>query len=255
MESLLSNHEKSSYSTLSYTVNSPIFLTCDHASNLVPEKLKNLGIPSSILNSHRGWDIGALDISLYISKNLHAPLCYTNYSRLVIDCNRPPHVADAIPEIVDGVKVAGNTNLTEEEYDIRLNELFFPYHNEIIHQLNKQLLLFPQTVYLAIHSFSPILGEEIRPWDIGVTFYKPSRFSAFIQKELEAIEGLIIGVNQPYPITLEGDYGIREHGEKLGLESLLLEIRQDRIDSPEKSLYFAEILTNLLRKYIDQSGY
>jgi predicted N-formylglutamate amidohydrolase len=255
MPSLLNENEKCSYTSLSYTEIAPIFLTCDHASNTIPKNLKNLELPSSIINSHRGWDIGALDVSLKISKKLHAPLCYTNYSRLVIDCNRPMNVDDAIPEMIDGYKIPNNTNLSEEEYKSRINEIFRPYHQEIKKQLEKQLKQFPDTVYLAIHSFTPTLGGEIRPWDIGVTYCNASKFSDFILKELELIERLKIGVNQPYPITIEGDYGIQEHGEKLGLDSLLLEIRQDRIDNPEKSSYISNILIGILKKYLNQSGY
>ena len=255
MTSLLNENEKCSYTSLSYTEISPIFLTCDHASKAIPENLKNLELPLSIINSHRGWDIGALDISLKISKEIHAPLCYTNYSRLVIDCNRPMNVHDAIPEMIDGYNIPKNTNLTEEEYKSRINEIFIPYHHEIKQQLEKQLKQFPDTAYLAIHSFTPKLGGEIRPWDIGVTYCNASKFSSFMLKELELIEGLKIGVNKPYPITVEGDYGIQEHGEKLGLDSLLLEIRQDRIDNPEKSSYIAHILIDILKKYLNQSGY
>ncbi len=40
---------------------------------------------------------------------------------------------------------------------------------------------------------------------------------------------LIIGDNQPYPIEDEIDYTIPEHGERRGLQSAMIEIRQDEI--------------------------
>ena len=255
MSLLLGENEKCSFESLRYSEVSPIFLTCDHASNTIPKKLNSLELTGNILRSHRGWDIGALQVSRYISKQLKATLCYTNYSRLVIDCNRPLTVDDSIPKSVDGVIIPGNSDIAIADREQRIAEIFEPYHDQIGKLLKEQLIQYPDTAYLAVHSFTPIMNGKIRPWDIGVTFRTQSRFSEFVLHSLKDYEDLNIGVNEPYPITPEGDYGITEHGEKNGLDSMLIEIRQDRIDIPSRQIYIAQILTDILWRFIDQSGY
>ena len=42
---------------------SKIILLCDHASNYIPKKYKNLGLKLSDVNKHIGWDIGALKVA------------------------------------------------------------------------------------------------------------------------------------------------------------------------------------------------
>ncbi len=255
MSLLLGENEKCSFESLRYSEVSPIFLTCDHASNTIPESLNNLGLTENILRSHRGWDIGALQVSRYISTKLKATLCYTTYSRLVIDCNRPLTVDDSIPKSVDGVIIPGNSDIAVADREQRIAEIFEPYHNQIGKLLKEQLIQYSDTAYLAVHSFTPTMNGKIRPWDIGVTFHNQSRFSEFVLHSLKEYEDLNIGVNEPYPITPEGDYGITEHGEKNGLDSMLIEIRQDRIDIPSRQMYIAQILTDILWRYIGQSGY
>ena len=57
-----------------------IILICDHASNHVPHKYKNLGLKTEKLNQHIGWDIGAAEITRKLSEifNATAILCGTS---------------------------------------------------------------------------------------------------------------------------------------------------------------------------------
>ena len=59
--------------------------------------LGDLGLPESELTRHIAWDIGIAGVAEALSKHLDAHLIAQRYSRLVIDCNRPPHVASSIP--------------------------------------------------------------------------------------------------------------------------------------------------------------
>ena len=69
---------------------SPFLLTCDHYGRLIPRALGDLGLPESELSRHIAWDIGIAGVAEALSKQLDAHLMAQRYSRLVIDCNRPP---------------------------------------------------------------------------------------------------------------------------------------------------------------------
>src|SRR3954471_7598180 len=76
---------------------SEFLLVCDHASRLIPKSLGSLGLDDTQLASHIAWDIGAAGVAKKLSSALDATLLLQSYSRLVIDCNRPPGSASSIP--------------------------------------------------------------------------------------------------------------------------------------------------------------
>src|SRR6476620_10605027 len=76
---------------------SPFLLTSDHYGRILPRALGDLGIPESELVRHIGWDIGIAGVAEHLAALLDAHLIAQRYSRLVIDCNRPPTAASSIP--------------------------------------------------------------------------------------------------------------------------------------------------------------
>ena len=81
----------------------PLLLTCDHASRAIPRALAKLGLADAVIARHIGWDIGAAAVTRRLAPLLDAPAVLAGYSRLVIDCNRPPEDASSIPVASDGV--------------------------------------------------------------------------------------------------------------------------------------------------------
>ena len=72
---------------------SPLVLVADHAGNRLPHSLGTLGLPASERERHIAWDIGIAGVAHLLADALDAVLIRQNYSRLVIDCNRPPEIA------------------------------------------------------------------------------------------------------------------------------------------------------------------
>src|SRR5258708_18169363 len=110
---------------------SPFLLTCDHYGRLIPRVLGDLGLPESDLVRHIAWDIGIAGVAEQLSKQLDAHLIVQRYSRLVIDCNRPPDVASSIPRISEATTIPGNEGLSREASAMRRAKIFDPYHRRI----------------------------------------------------------------------------------------------------------------------------
>ncbi len=110
--SLLASSEPPVFELVNPGGGSSAVLVCDHASNRVPASLGRLGLEPHQLADHIGWDPGAAEVARRLSVQLDAPLLLSGYSRLVIDCNRPPHSEESIPEQSAGVPVPGNRGLT-----------------------------------------------------------------------------------------------------------------------------------------------
>lgn len=103
--SLLTGRDPNPVEIVNADSRSPVVLFCEHAGQAIPERLAGLGISRQDLDAHIGWDIGAEAVARHMAQILGAPLVIQRYSRLVIDCNRPPQAPDAMPEISDGVAV------------------------------------------------------------------------------------------------------------------------------------------------------
>src|SRR6185437_1668120 len=110
---------------------SPFLFTADHYGRLIPKPLGDLGLPESELVRHIGWDIGIAGVAERLSKCLDVHLIAQRYSRLVIDCNRPPDVPSSIPRLSEATTIPGNDGLSREDAETRRREIFDPYHRRI----------------------------------------------------------------------------------------------------------------------------
>ena len=97
--------------TLNENKKSNFLIICDHASNKIPSKYKNLGLSSDVLDTHIAYDIGVKEVATYIAENLKCPLVMSNFSRLLIDANRGTDDPTLIMKISDGKIIEGNKNI------------------------------------------------------------------------------------------------------------------------------------------------
>jgi len=229
---------------------SNVVLVCDHASNRVPACLNKLGLNDTQLADHIGWDPGAAAVARLLAKALDAPLLLSCYSRLVIDCNRPLTSDELIPEQSARVIIPGNQHLSAYERADRIQNLFIPYHDAIDALLDRRLLSNPQhpIVFLSIHSFTPFLFNQQRPWHIGVSHKSDDRFAKDLYNALAQQGDIIVGFNEPYPIEDAFDYSIPTHGEARGLPCAMIEIRQDGLTTETGITRWAERIARAYRE-------
>lgn len=202
-------------------------LVCDHASNRIPERLGTLGLEPDLLADHIAWDPGAADVARRLAVLLDVPLVSSSYSRLVVDCNRPLGNSESIVERSAGVFIPGNSGLSPAEQSTRIESLFRPYHGTIAELLDGRT--HQPTVLLSIHSFTPVLNGELRPWHAGISHWRDPRLAQLLLGALRRTVDFAIGDNKPYPIESDIDYTVPMHGEGRGLPSVMIEIRQDQI--------------------------
>jgi predicted N-formylglutamate amidohydrolase len=208
---------------------SPFFLTCDHYGRLIPRALGNLGLPESELKRHIGWDIGIAGVAESLSQQLDAHLIVQRYSRLVIDCNRPPDAASSIPRISEATTIPGNDGISNEDAATRRAEIFDPYHRRIDGIIDQRRSEGRPTVLVSLHSFTPVYAGIARPWHIGTLYQRDSNLPPLLLKLLRAEGDLVVGDNEPYAVSDDTDYTIPVHAEARGLMNTGIEIRQDLI--------------------------
>ncbi len=209
------------------TGGSDILLTADHAGRVIPAALGDLGVPEAELRRHIGWDIGIAGVTERLSAMLDATAVFQAYSRLVIDCNRDPAWASAMPEVSEYTPIPGNVGLSAEAKAARVAEIFTPYHARIAGLLDARAQR--RTVLVAMHSFTPSFKGESRAMQVGMLYNKDPRLALILLDLLRAEGDLTVGDNAPYAITDDSDYSIPTHGERRGLPHIEVEIRQDLI--------------------------
>ncbi|GAC1347765.1 MAG: N-formylglutamate amidohydrolase [Acetobacteraceae bacterium] len=223
----------------------PYLILCDHAGRLVPRALGDLGVAAAEMDRHIAWDIGAEAVSLRLGALLDAVVILQRYSRLVIDCNRPPGHATSIPDHSDGTAVPGNAGLDPAAAAARVAQIVTPYHAAIAAELDRRRALGGACVVIAVHSFTPSFAGVARPWEAGVLYDCDPGFSLAVGAALRA-EGLVVGDNEPYRLDPATDYTVPVHAQARGLPYLELEIRQDLIASPAGQERWATLLADVL---------
>ena len=208
---------------------SPFLLTCDHYGRIIPRRLGDLGLPESELARHIAWDIGIAGVAEELANHLGAHLIAQRYSRLVIDCNRPPDAPSSIPRISEATTIPGNEGLAPEAAAVRRQAIFDPYHRRIAEVIDRRLRDGIPTVLVSLHSFTPVYAGIARPWHIGTLYHRDTRLPPLLLKLLRAEADLVVGDNEPYAVSDETDYTIPVHGEARGLMNSGIEIRQDLI--------------------------
>jgi predicted N-formylglutamate amidohydrolase len=224
---------------------SPFLLTCDHYGRLIPRALGELGLPASELTRHIAWDIGIAEVAEQLAKHLDAHLIAQRYSRLVIDCNRPPCVASSIPVLSEATAVPGNEGLTPVAAQARRQAIFEPYHRRIAEAIDQRLRDGVPTVLVSLHSFTPIYAGIARPWHVSTLYHRDTRLPPLLLQLFRGEGDLVVGDNEPYAVSDETDYTIPIHGEARGLMNSGIEIRQDLIADQAGERQWAERLARI----------
>lgn len=222
-------------------------VTCDHATNRVPEAIGDLGIGPADMARHIAYDVGAAGLARALGEALDSPVICSDFSRLVIDPNRGEDDPTLVMKLYDGTIIPANRHANAVEVERRLQTLYRPYHAAYAELAARRA----DTVIVAIHSFTPCLkGRALRPWHVGVLYsHLDERFSKPLIARLMREPDLCIGDNEPYAGHLPGD-AIDRHALQPGRHNTLIELRNDLISSEAEQLAWAKRLAPILSEVL-----
>jgi predicted N-formylglutamate amidohydrolase len=176
-----------------------LIITCEHAGNQVPEHYDHIFSPiKDILESHRGYDPGALQIARFLATEHNAPLFICETTRLLIEPNRSLDNDQLYSEY--------SKKLFETDHEAILQRYYYPHRSgvqDLISKISKPVL------HLSIHTFTPVLHGKERTVDLGLLF-DPDRNSelTFCQTFMDSLEQTLpylkIKFNEPYKGTDDG---------------------------------------------------
>jgi predicted N-formylglutamate amidohydrolase len=247
MTSLLSPGEKPSANIVNQTGSSPFVLVCEHASNVIPKLLGDLGLSDEDRRRHIAWDIGAAGVSMELSRLLDAPLILQRYSRLVYDCNRPPESDGAMPMVSEVFAIPGNAVLSKEDKLARINGVYRPYLAAVNALLDARAASGQRAIPVSIHSFTRIYKGKERVVELGLLF---DRDDWLAQKILGDFAGNDTKLNEPYGPQDGVMHLMNVIAAPRGLQHLMIEVRNDLIETEKDQKAWAGKLARAMIKAV-----
>ena len=227
-------------------------ITCDHATNRVPDWVGggDLGIAPEDMARHIAYDVGAAGLAKGLGALIGAPVAGSDFSRLVIDPNRGEDDPTLLMRLYDGTVIPANRDAGPAERERRLNLLHRPYHAA----LERLSAARPDRAICAIHSFTPQLrGRAPRPWLVGVLYsHRDERLAPLLIERCRA-RGWVTGDNQPYAGHLDGD-SVDRHALAQGRPNILIEVRNDLIADAAGQAEWAGHLAGVMDGLLEEAG-
>lgn len=226
-----------------------LFLSCEHGGNRVPRALRHLFAGhASTLESHRGYDRGALDVARHLSKALDAPLVSATTSRLVVDLNRSCGHRELYSEFT--------RTLPKAQREVLIAEHYLPYRRAVEQGIEALLAEHENVIHISVHSFAPEMKGKPRDADLGL-LYDPARHSevAFVTEWLAALRQAMpdarLRRNYPYKGASDGlTTALRREWDDSSYAGIELEINQTLFDDAAKRGGLKKALVTTLRATI-----
>lgn len=180
-----------------------VLITCEHGGNLVPAEFAPLFRGRGrMLQSHRGWDPGALELAGAMAARLQAPMCFALITRLLVDLNRSEESPTVMASWLHGLSDIDRLAIIRGHHR--------PYRRHVAATVQRLLRArHSRVLHVSAHTFTPILRGQRRDVDIGVLFDPARLFESqvaalWMERLHEALPRLCVRGNEPYLGTDDG---------------------------------------------------
>jgi len=237
----------------------PLLLTCEHASNAWPARwVGRVRPPTRMLDSHRGWDPGALDLARMCARLTRAPLLAGRWSRLLVELNRSIHH----PQLWSRY----SRSLPAQSREAILSTVYHPFRQRAAETLRRQVGPARPVLHLSIHTFAPELNGQVRTADIGL-LYDPGREAEkrFCRRWREVLRRgtphLRVRCNYPYRGCGDGHTtALRRQFSGASYLGIELEVNQNRVLSDRSEWAclqrtLAETLLTVVGRFAREEGF
>ncbi len=178
-----------------------ILITCEHGGNWIPPTYRSLFTAyRSLLDSHRSYDPGALQLARQLAKALAAPLVASTVSRLLVDLNRSIGHPHTFSKAVQAFSPELREQIVERYYR--------PHRTKVERYVERAVAQRQRVIHLACHSFTPKLDGVARRADVGL-LYDPSRSGEVALcarwKSMLAMQAPALEIRRNYPYLGKND--------------------------------------------------
>jgi predicted N-formylglutamate amidohydrolase len=178
-----------------------LVLTCEHGGKRIPASYRGLFEGhQALLDSHRGFDPGALTLARALAGSFAAPLVVSTISRLLVDLNRSIGHPRLHFEVIRQAPPEVRQEILRRYYE--------PYRARAAARVAQAIAVHGRVVHISSHSFTPELDGKVRNADIGL-LYDPARPGevALCERWKASLEACApdLTVRRNYPYAGKGD--------------------------------------------------
>jgi predicted N-formylglutamate amidohydrolase len=189
-------------------------ITCEHGGNRIPAPYRRLFRGQrALLDSHRGYDPGALVMAKALAGAWRAPLVASTTSRLLIDLNR----SIGHPQLFSAV-----TRAAPAEIRAQIVEQYYrPYRAQVERSVGQAVSRGHRVIHVSSHSFTAELDGKVRGADVGLLYHPGRRGEVEVcarWKESLAALAPELRMRRNYPYEGKGD-GLTSHLRRRFAES------------------------------------
>lgn len=200
-------------------------ITCEHGGNQIPAPYRELFRGQrELLDSHRGYDPGALVMARALARACRAPLVASTISRLLIDLNRSIGHRQLFSAMTRSAPPETREQIIERHYR--------PYREQVERAVTQAVSRGHRVVHISSHSFTDELFGKVRAADVGL-LYDPARRGEVEMcvrwKESLGASAPELRVRRNYPYAGKGDgltSYLRRHFAQSDYVGIELEINQ-----------------------------
>ena len=176
-------------------------VTCEHGGNRIPARYRALFAGQrALLDSHRGFDPGALLMAKALARDFGAPLVAATVSRLLVDLNRSLGHRHVFSPMTRAAPAALRARIVDEHYR--------PHRAEVERLVRGSVARGFRVIHVASHSFTPILDGVVRTADVGLLYdprRRPESALCARWKDALAARAPALRVRRNYPYAGKGD--------------------------------------------------
>lgn len=144
-----------------------LVITCEHGGKRIPAAYRAWFLDhQALLDTHRGFDAGALVMAEDLAVAFGAPLVAATVSRLLVDLNRSVGHPRLHLEAIGAAPAELRQRIVARYYQ--------PYRKEVERLVRQTIADHGRVIHLSSHSFTPVLDGDPRRADIGL-LYDPAR--------------------------------------------------------------------------------
>lgn len=217
-----------------------LLFTCEHGGNEIPHAYALLFKKmKKFLETHRGYDPGALELAKEISRSFCSQLIYSTTSRLLVDLNR----SESNPSVFS----EATHDIADEEKEKILQKYYRPYRKHVEAYVREVIAQKKKVLHISVHSFTGVLNSMVRKCDIGL-LYDPKRSleKKFCDQWHQLLADSPFKVRRNYPYKGTSD-GLTTHLRSLYPQNLYMGIEIEVNQKyPTRLLQQWEELKNLI---------
>ena len=144
-----------------------LVITCEHGGREVPQAYAALfSGRDALLDSHRGWDAGALELGRQMADAFGSPRHFATTTRLLVDLNRSIGHRQLFSEVTRALPRARRQDIVDHYYR--------PHRQAIEGEIARHSAAGWRVIHVASHSFTPKFDGVPRQTDVA-WLYDPRR--------------------------------------------------------------------------------